>query len=83
MWESMTPVQFVNWKAFRRIQHDPMDRLCEILKRGFAAQCGAEVLPDAFDPCVDKHEPEHVAGPSEAMQIVGPLIGMPSGNSDR
>lgn len=82
----MTPVQFVNWKAFRRIQPDPMDRLCEIVKRGFARVCaimGDDVSPDVFDPCVDKHEPEHVAGPGEAKQILGPLMGASSGNSNR
>ena len=54
-----------------------MDRLCEILKLGFAAVLGmggAECTPDAFEPCPGKCEPEHVASPDEAVQLVAPLM---------
>jgi hypothetical protein len=43
---------FDEWMAFRRIEPDPLDRIAEILKIGFATLCavnGAEIEPDKFE----------------------------------
>jgi hypothetical protein len=78
----MTLQQLVKWKAFRKIQPDPMDRLCDILKIGLAS-FGGELSPDDFEPCLDKRKPEPSAGPGAAQQIVAPLMGQSNGDSNR
>lgn len=86
MRDSMTPMQIVKWKAFRRIQTDPMDRLCVILKRGFAAMVGMvgnECSPDAFEPCDSKREPELIAGPGAMKQLLSPTMARYNVDGDR
>ena len=53
MLDELEPRQFDEWIAYRTIEPDPVDRICEILKLGFSAMVslgGGEMEPDAFDP---------------------------------
>ena len=90
MRDSMTPLQFAKWQAFRTMQPDPADRICEILKMGFAAVAnawGASYEPDHFEPASDKKRVPHVIGPAQAAAMVSGRVsaarGDSNGNSDR
>ena len=53
MLDAVSPQQFDEWIAFRQIEPDPLDRLAEILKLGFAAivnAWGGDATPGYFDP---------------------------------
>lgn len=76
MLASIEPGVMDEWIAFRRLEHDPMDRVCHILKFGFAALCaakGLELAPDSFDVPVDGKPPviaqPDIAGPAEAQAL--------------
>ncbi len=68
MRDTIAPEQMAMWRAFRTIQPDIGDRICEILKIGFAAvanSMGAKYEPDDFEPCPDKKRPAPVMGPAQ------------------
>lgn len=61
----MTPQEFDEWIAFRRIEPDPDERLRVIVTRGLHGLCrawGMELEPEDLDPAL-KDEPK----PSEEM----------------
>lgn len=60
MLDRMTPRQFDEWIAFRRIEPDPDERLRVIVTTGFLALChawGVDLEPEDFDPAL-KDQPE-------------------------
>lgn len=82
----MTPLQMAKWRAFRSIQPDVHERMCDILKNGLAAVAnamGAEYKPDDFEPAEDKRQPEQVASPNQAAAIATMALGQPNGNRNR
>ncbi len=87
MRDTITPLQMAKWQAFREIQHDAQERICEILKRGLcsiANVMGGKFEPDMFEPCSDKYQPEPVASPDQAAAIATMALGPPpDGNSNR
>ena len=74
------------WQAFRIIQPDIGDRICEILKRGFAAVAnawGAEYEPDDFEPAPDKKQVKSMASPDQQVTMMAVKHRAPDGNSNR
>lgn len=72
MLDELTPRQFDEWIAYRTIEMDPVDRLIEILKRGFSVLSGAwggsGMEPDDFDPQPnDDHDEAMSPAQSAAM----------------
>lgn len=61
-------------EAFEQIDPDPLDRIREVLKLGFAAVCavaglgGANINPDDLDPVTKKNPP--ATGPVNQDQVV-------------
>ena len=74
MRDTIAPEQMAKWRAFRTIQPDIGDRICEILKLGFCAvanSMGAKYDgPDDFEPCKDKKTPAPVMGPAQVAERV-------------
>lgn len=73
MLDGLTPRQFAEWIAFRRLQPDPLDRLIRIVKLGFAALCnswGAKLEPDDLDPL----KPEQRSGPDAVTPEQGAAL---------
>ena len=67
--DTIPPEVFDQWMAFDQVEGDPLARVAEILKLGFAAlvNCwGGEVRPNDFDPAAKDHPAAHVAVPAEA-----------------
>lgn len=82
MRDALSPLQMAKWRAFRKIQPDQMDRVCDILKKGFAAvanSMGAKFDEDDFEPVEDKKRPPPVTRPLTAAEIGV----VPNGNSNR
>lgn len=53
MLDELEPHQFDEWVAYRTLEPDPVERIVEILKRGFTAlvlSWGGELDPDDLDP---------------------------------
>ena len=54
MLDTIEPKQFDEWVAFRKLEHDPYDRIATILKRGFTLLCAAwgekDLDMDAMEP---------------------------------
>jgi hypothetical protein len=66
--DGLSPREFDEWVAFRRIEPDPDDRLREIVKLGFAALCrawGMEISPHDLDPWAEDEAAELVS-PNQA-----------------
>ena len=83
----MAPLQMAKWKAFRQIQPDIGDRLCEIAKLGFCAMVnvqGGKCEPDDFEPAPDKKRPTEITPRQAAANAAAILPGVVRhGNSDR
>lgn len=62
---------FDEWVAYRSIEPDPLERIAEILKLGFAGLCTlwskGRVDPEKFDPKPRKDRP---LGPGQAAALV-------------
>jgi len=82
------------WRAFRRIQPDRLERIAEILKRGFTAVAnmfGGRYTPDDFEPVKSKRSDQanQFAGhgaevsPNAAACIASALLGKPDGQRNR
>lgn len=62
MLDGMTPEQWDEWQAFYILEPDPMDRIREVLKYGFATMCNTQFAtanpctPDMFDPSAGRME---------------------------
>jgi len=63
--DELTPEQLAEWRAFRQIEPNPIERLREVLKRFAASQCvGPDrqpVEPAEFDPWDDSDETAEVS----------------------
>lgn len=75
MLDEISPRQFDEWLAYRQLDPDPLDRITEVLKLGFAAVLGAwgaSDKPDDFDPAVKRKESEEVleVSPEQAAAMV-------------
>lgn len=72
MLDRMTPQQFDEWVAFRRIEPDPDDRLRVIVTTGLLALCkawGTDLEPKDLDPVLkDKPEDTPMMTPDQAAQ---------------
>jgi hypothetical protein len=76
MLDGMTPEQFDEWIAFRRIEPDPEERLREIVKLGFSALCaawGSKLELEMLDPWAK--EPEAM-GPGQAASVMRQAFGL-------
>jgi len=82
----MTPQQAAKWQAFRVIQPAAADRICEILKYGFAAVAnamGAKYEPDDFEETPDKRKPKPIAGAAQVAAIARAAGGVVNVHGDR
>lgn len=78
--DQFTPDEFTELMASERLDPDPMERLCEILKIGFAtilAGLGAEdITPEAFEP--SRSEPaakkSETLSPNDFARMVGLFV---------
>jgi hypothetical protein len=78
MLDDMTPRQLAEWIAFRNLEPDPTERICFILKLGFAALCnawGGKVEPDDFEPKRAETKPEPAMSPNQAAMAFGMWAG--------
>ncbi|MGA2035881.1 MAG: hypothetical protein ABSG68_26840 [Thermoguttaceae bacterium] len=70
--ETIAPERLDEWEIFQRIEPDPLDRLREVLKMGFALLAAglgiSKVTPEFFDPV----KPEEAA-PVGAREAAGML----------
>jgi len=61
MLDAIEPREFDEWLAYRELEPEPMGRVIEILKVGFAALAsafsGVSVEPDYFEPQPEKGSP--------------------------
>lgn len=81
MLDELTPRQFDEWVAYRTIEPDPIERICEILKRGFsvmASMGGGKMEPDEFDlkTCDDGNE---AMSPAQSAAMARQAIGRSQG----
>lgn len=60
MLSEVSPEQFDEWIAYKRIKHDPLEVIREVLKLGFAVSTG--LSPDKFDPTVNAEKASEVSG---------------------
>ncbi len=63
MLAGLTPGQFAEWIAYRRLEPDPVELIVEVMKLGFAAivqTWGGKVEPSYFDPRSDRSKEETV-----------------------
>ena len=70
MLDALSPQQFDEWIAFRRIEPDPADRLRVILTTGLLALCqswGVEITPKDLDPMLEEQEQEVTPEQAAAM----------------
>ena len=70
MLDALSPQQFDEWIAFRRIEPDPADRLRVILTTGLLALCqswGVEFTPKDLDPMLEEQEQEVTPEQAAAM----------------
>ena len=70
MLDALSPQQFDEWVAFRRIEPDPADRLRVILTTGLLALCqswGVEITPKDLDPMLEEQEQEVTPEQAAAM----------------
>lgn len=66
---TIEPSQFDEWVAFRQLEHDPDERLREILIRGLSGLMhawGAEIDPCELDPWAEEEPPQN-ATPNQAV----------------
>ena len=71
--DTVEPQAFDKWVAFRQLEPDPLDRIAEILKLGFAAVVnawGVDLRPEYFDPSADKNETAKTVSPKEGAKII-------------
>jgi len=77
MLDAISPETFDEWEAFRRLEPDPLDRLREVLKLGFAAVVnawGVKVEPIDLDPW---HEDAEInVDQDQAVSLIGQAYGI-------
>ena len=71
--DRFAPEEFDELVALEVLEHDPDERLREIIKAGFAASCLAQVDPDDFDPWADREVP--VASPGKVEDLARQTFG--------
>lgn len=74
MLDGLTPDQFAEWRAFRRLEPDPMERIIQILKLGFATLAGGGIDPEQFD-LKPSRAPEPAASPTQAAMAFSMFAG--------
>lgn len=83
----MTPLQAAKWQAYRHLQPDPHERICDILKRGFAilvSAWGGECDENDLEPYLEKKRVEKLASPDQMAAVASMALGANShGNSNR
>ena len=75
--DTISPEVFDAWVAFDQVEEEPLTRIAEILKLGFASLVstwGAEVTPEQFEPRREARAAKHVAGPAEAAAVMRAAI---------
>lgn len=83
MLDTLTPEQFGELEAADAVDPDPLERIAEILKMGFAATCLGKVKPDDFEPSReitfgDKAQPViSEVSPNQAAAIATCALGRP------
>ena len=82
MRDRLGPQQIAKWKAFRHLELSPVDRICEILKRGFCLLAMTEVNPNVLEPTERKRVPEPEATPEQAAKLATASLGQPDGNGN-
>lgn len=84
---SITPRQLAKWEAYYEEEMDPLDRLIEICKRGFAAMLSTKekpVDPKLLDPQMDdKKEKPVQQTPDQQAAMMGAGIRLVGGNVSR
>jgi len=74
----MTPRQFAEWIAYRRLEPDALETIIEVLKLGFTAlvNCwGGKLEPDNFDPRLRDRKQEAEQTPEQAAMIFRAFAG--------
>jgi len=76
----ISPETFDEWVALEEIDPDPLERITEVLKLGFATLCavsgfGVQIDPDELDPVTRKREEDTFVSPNEAAKILGGVYG--------
>jgi hypothetical protein len=82
MLADVSPREFDELIAFRRIEPDPDERQRQILKLGFAAVCsalGRDISPEVFDPW-DESQSAAAVGPAQAAAAVRSRFGSLASN---
>lgn len=77
MLDELTPKDFDEWIAYRTIEMDPVDRIIEILKRGFATVVtawGGHVDPDDLDPMDNNDQHEEALSPTASAAMAKQAI---------
>lgn len=77
MLDDLTPRQFAEWIAYRRLEPDAMETVIEVLKLGFAAltnSWGGKVSPDDFDPR-DRKEKQAEQTPEQGAMMFRAFAG--------
>lgn len=78
--DRLDPRQFDEWVAFEQLEPDPLDRIREVLKLGFATLAGvsgfgARIEPDELDPVTRDQSKSKLMSPEQAAETLRGVYG--------